>query len=166
MKNHSVIAVVFTKNRQEVLLIKRRDVPVWVLPGGGIEKDETALGAIIREVKEESGFEVKIVKKIGEYTPVNKLSKFTYLFECEIVSGEAASSSESSDVKFFEVKKLPKLIPPPYPMWIEDGLKNEKEVIQKKLFQVNYLELIKQFFFHPILIVRFLLSKIGITINT
>jgi len=63
MKNHSVIAVVFTKNRQEVLLIKRRDVPVWVLPGGGIEKDETALGAIIREVKEESGFEVKIVKK-------------------------------------------------------------------------------------------------------
>src|SRR3989304_8720717 len=114
MKNHSVIAVVFTKNRQEVLLIKRRDVPVWGLPGGGIEKDETALGAIIREVKEESGFEVKIVKKIGEYTPVNKLSKFTYLFECEIVTGEATSSSESSDVKFFEVKKLPKLIPPPY----------------------------------------------------
>lgn len=42
-------------NHQKLLLVKRRDVPVWVFPGGGIEKGETPERAVVREVFEESG---------------------------------------------------------------------------------------------------------------
>ena len=74
IKDQSVTAVIFTKDRKKTLLIKRRDVPVWVLPGGGIEKNESIETAIVREIYEESGYRVKITKKIGEYIPINKLS--------------------------------------------------------------------------------------------
>jgi 8-oxo-dGTP pyrophosphatase MutT (NUDIX family) len=57
-KNQSVIACIFSENKKKVLLTKRKDVPVWVLPGGGIEDNETIENAIIREVKEETGFDV------------------------------------------------------------------------------------------------------------
>ena len=44
----SIAAAVFSSDLQSILLIQRRDVPVWVLPGGGIEPNETAEEAIVR----------------------------------------------------------------------------------------------------------------------
>ena len=58
--SHSVVGILFSKDQKEVLLIKRRDVPVWVLPGGGIEKSESLEEAIIREVLEETGWVVTV----------------------------------------------------------------------------------------------------------
>jgi len=55
----SVIGVVFSPDEKQVLLTKRRDVPVWVLPGGGIERNENPEDAIVREILEETGFHVK-----------------------------------------------------------------------------------------------------------
>ncbi|NGX28097.1 MAG: RNA pyrophosphohydrolase [Candidatus Anoxychlamydiales bacterium] len=165
-KNQSVTAVVFSEDRKQVLLIKRRDVPVWVLPGGGIEKDETLENATLREVLEETGYTTKIYRKVGEYTPINKLSKFTHLYECEIISGKAAISDETREVNFFDIENLPKLIPPPYPEWIDDANKNEKSLIKRELKSVNYLSLIKNLFLHPILVIRFLMTKVGLTINS
>jgi 8-oxo-dGTP pyrophosphatase MutT (NUDIX family) len=164
-EDKSSIACVFSKEKNKVLLVKRRDVPVWVLPGGGIEKNETAEETIIREVKEETGFNVKITKKIGEYTPVNRLSRFTYLFECEVISGKETTSSETKEVKFFEIKDIP-MMPPPYKDWIEDCYKNPKVPLNKKLTQVTYFKLFLNMILHPILVFRFLLSRIGLSINT
>ncbi|NGX34644.1 MAG: RNA pyrophosphohydrolase [Candidatus Anoxychlamydiales bacterium] len=163
--DESVISCIFSKDRKTVLLIKRRDVPVWTLPGGGIEDNETITEATLREVLEETGYQSKIRKKVGEYSPINKLAKFTHLFESEIISGEPTLSDETKDIKFFDVDNLPKL-PPPYKEWIHDSLKNEKTLIKKKLKSVNYLSLIKNLILHPILVIRFLLAKIGLTINT
>lgn len=165
-KAQSVIGCIFSEDRKKVLLIKRRDVPVWTLPGGGIEKNESFEEAIKREILEETGYQTLVKKKVGEYTPINKLSRYTHLFECRILSGKPTLSDETSDIQFFDLDKLPKLIPPPYPEWIQDSLKNEKTLIKRKLKSVNYLTLIKNLVLHPILIFRFLLSKIGFTINT
>jgi 8-oxo-dGTP diphosphatase len=165
-KDQSVIGIIFSDNRKKVLLIKRRDVPVWTLPGGGIENNESFDEAIIREILEETNLHVKILKKVGEYSPINKLAKFTHLYECQTISGEIKTSNETKDVKFFDIDNLPKLMPPPYQEWIFDALKNEKGLIQKKLTSVNYYTLFKNCFFHPILVIRFILSKIGLTINS
>lgn len=165
-KDESVISCIFSKDRKKVLLIKRRDVPVWTLVGGAIEENETLEEAITREILEETGFQTKIRKKVGEYSPINKLAKFTHLFESEILSGEATVSDETREIKFFDVDNLPKLLPPPYPEWIEDSLKDEHKLIIRKLNSVNYLTLIKNLILHPILVIRFLLSKIGLAINS
>ncbi|NGX29283.1 MAG: RNA pyrophosphohydrolase [Candidatus Anoxychlamydiales bacterium] len=165
-KDESVISCIFSEDRKKVLLIKRRDVPVWTLPGGGVEDNETIEEAITREILEETGFQTKIKKKVGEYSPINKLAKFTHLFECEIVSGVPTLSDETRDIKNFDVDDLPKLVPPPYPEWVEDSFKDEKKMIKRKLKSVNYLTLAKNLILHPILVSRFLLAKIGLRINS
>ena len=58
----------FPNNR--ILLIKRATVPFrgyWALPGGKVDVGETVEETVVREVKEETGIEVEIVEKIGEY---------------------------------------------------------------------------------------------------
>ncbi|MGD2169702.1 MAG: NUDIX hydrolase [Chlamydiota bacterium] len=168
MKNQaeSVITVIFSKQREEVLLIKRRDIPVWVLPGGGIEKNETPQVAALRETQEETGLICKVVRKIGEYTPVNKLARVTHLYELEILDGQPTTGPETKDIRFFNTNSLPKIIPPPYPEWIQDANMQTNELIRKELKNVNYTALFKNLLLHPILVARFVLSRIGLNINT
>jgi len=166
MKDQSVIGIIFSSDKSKVLLIKRRDVPVWVLPGGGIEDNESLEKAITREILEETGFSTKIIRKVGEYTPINKLAKYTHLYEMEITSGEKTIGDETKEVSFFPIKSLPKLIPPPFDEWIHDAMLQKPEIIQRKLTSVNYYTLIKNIFFHPILVFRFFLAKIGLTLNS
>lgn len=165
-KDETALAAIFSENRREILLIKRRDVPVWVLPGGGIEENEKEEDTIIREVKEETGFNIKIIRKVGEYSPLNRLTKFTHLFECKIISGKPTITSETNDIKFFNINQLPKYLPPPFPEWIFDSHRNENKLIKKTLTSITYRGFIKALFMHPILVIRFLLSRIGLNINT
>ena len=163
-QQESVNGIVFSKDRQNILLIKRRDVPVWVLPGGGIEPGESPENAAVREVEEETGYQVKIFRKIGEYTPKCRLARFTYLYECTILSGKPTLSDESQGVQFFPLKALPPL-PPPYPDWISDTLADHPQPVKKVITSVSYPALIKNLILHPILVLRFLLTKIGFVIN-
>lgn len=156
----------FSPDRQEVLLIERRDVPVWVLPGGGIELQEPPEEAACREMLEETGLEVKIVRKVAEYTPVNRLSGFTHFYEVRRISGKAGPSAESRQVKFFPLKALPKRLAPPYQHWIADAAAGHEGVLRKKVQGTSYWDFAKAFLQHPILVVRFLLTRIGIHINS
>ena len=163
-EQESVNGIVFSKEQNKVLLIKRRDVPVWVLPGGGIEPNESPEQAVVREVEEETGYHVKISRKIAEYTPKCRLARFTHFYECQILSGEPTLSDESQGVQFFPLDALPPL-PPPYPDWIKDATAIHSEVLKKVITSVSYPALIKNLLLHPFLVLRFLLTKIGITVN-
>jgi len=165
-KDVTVIAVIFSENKKKILLVKKRDVPVWVLPGGKVEENETLENAIIRETKEETGFDIKIIKKVGEYSPLNKLTKFTHLYECKIISGQSKITDETKDISFFNLDNLPKYLPPPFHEWIQDAYRNENKLIKKKLTSITYKSFIKAFFMHPILIIRFILSRMGLNINS
>lgn len=160
----SVAGAIFSPSRDAILLIKRRDVPVWVLPGGGIDPEESSEAAIVREILEETGFTVKIDRLVADYIPLNRLAKRTHLFECSILNGEAQITDETRGIQFFSLKKLPSL-PPPYADWIEDA-KKDLPPTQKNLVNVTYFSLIKNLILHPILVIRFLLSRIGFSINS
>jgi 8-oxo-dGTP diphosphatase len=158
----SVAGVIFSSNG--VLLIQRRDVPVWVLPGGGIDPGEPAESAITREILEETGLTVKIERIVGDYFPINRLSKRTLLYECSHISGELTLSSETKGIRFFPLDQLPPM-PPPYLEWILDA-REKGPMLQKKLTSVTYLNLVKLAISHPILVGRFLLARAGLPINT
>lgn len=164
--NHpeSVAGAVFSLDRKQILLIQRRDVPVWVLPGGGIDPMESPHDAVAREILEETGFTVKVNRLVGAYFPINRLARTTHLYECETLSGAPTLSQETKGVRFFPLNALPPL-PPPYQEWIEDAFRLAPP-IERKLTSVNYRTLLKLLLLHPILVIRFLLARLGWAINT
>lgn len=160
----SIAGIIFSPDRAAVLLILRRDVPVWVLPGGGIDVGESTEAATIREMLEETGLSVKIDRLIGHYYPINRLAKPTALFECSVLSGMTTSTSETLGARFFPLSALPPM-PPPYSEWIHDALQN-RAPIEKHLTSVNYSTLFKYLITHPLLVIRFLLARLGYAINS
>lgn len=160
----AVMGIVFSADRTTILLIQRCDVPVWVLPGGGVERTESPEEAVVRELEEETGFIVRVTRLIGEYTPINRLTRHTFFYECQIVAGVATTSAESRAVRFFALQALPKLIPPPYPEWIETACRHLPPVYQP-LRGITYRLLAWHCLRHPILVLRFFLARMGCPVN-
>ncbi len=165
MTAQAVYGILFDKSKKSVLLVQRRDLPVWVLPGGGLDPGESPEKGVVREVEEETGYKVRAVRQIAEYLPVNRLTQKTYFFECEVIGGSAAPNSEAKSVRYFSLTDLPPRLAPPFRGWIADAVSNHKEVLVKKIEGVTYLILLKLLILHPVLVLRYLLTKLGIRFN-
>jgi len=101
-----------------ILLQLRSDNHLWGLPGGGVEPGESVSEAIVREVREETGLEVRPGRLIGVYSSPAHHQIVTYpdgnvihyvstTFECEIVGGTLACGDESLDLRWFDPQELP-----------------------------------------------------------
>ena len=51
--------------RDGILAVRPRGSNDWILPGGGVD-DADAEGAVVREVREETGVEVRVVREVLE----------------------------------------------------------------------------------------------------
>jgi ADP-ribose pyrophosphatase YjhB (NUDIX family) len=95
-----------------LLMVKESIDGGWTMPGGWVDVGDTPSGAVEREMYEESGFVVKARKIIGIYDanrsgPLEVFHAFKIVFLCDIVSGKARTSEETSEVRFFSRKALP-----------------------------------------------------------
>ena len=69
-------------------VIRRKDYQeYYAFPGGGLEEGETPEEGTIREIKEEFGIDVKIVKKLYE-TYSEKFHQKEIFYLCEYLKGE------------------------------------------------------------------------------
>ncbi len=67
---------------------KRKDIQeYYTFPGGGLEDNETLEEGVIREIKEEFGITVKVVRKLYEIY-FKKLNQKEIFFLCKYVEGE------------------------------------------------------------------------------
>lgn len=156
----AAIGIVFNADKTALLVIKRQDVPIWVLPGGGIDPGETAEEAVIREVLEETGYIVKVKRRTGEYTPLNRLAHFATLFECYVVGGESRLSDETASVGFYPIDMLPNPFFHVHRDWISDALANPHDTVYKTIYQVTYWNLAKYFIKHPIRVMQAILARL------
>ena len=72
------VDVVVSNASKKVLLIHRSDEPAkgkWWVVGGRIHKNESIVDAAIRKVREETGLEVEILKKLDFYEYTSDQSK-------------------------------------------------------------------------------------------
>lgn len=161
----SVSCVIFNEAKTHVLLIKRRDIPVWVLPGGGIDPGEKPEAAALREAVEETGCTVKLKRKVANYIPVNRLTRPTHFFECALFEGSPQTGPETRDIAFFPLDQLPKKLVPFYKTWIDDALENAPNVLEKKIEKTSYWTFVHYLLTHPLLVIQFLLTRIGIHLN-
>lgn len=113
------VAAIFNE-KGELLLQKRGDKKKWGLPGGALELGETLDEAVIREVKEETGLEIKTKSLIGVYTgpdynvsyPNGDLTQpVAVLFGVEITGGELTDKvdEETLELKYFNQENLPEI---------------------------------------------------------
>lgn len=59
---------VILKRNNEIFLVKHPYDDFWVFPGGGIQKNETAEEAVVREVAEETPYSIsEPIVKLGKY---------------------------------------------------------------------------------------------------
>lgn len=156
MRSNAAIGIVLTPDKKKVLLVKRQDVPIWVLPGGGIDLGEASKEAVIREVLEETGLTVEVIRKVAEYTPINRLAKKTETFECKKISGELLKGEETREIDYFSINQLPKNLFFLHKEWLLEALLNKPEVIERELKNVTYWNLAKYFLLHPLWVLGFL----------
>lgn len=156
----AAIGIILNGKQTQVLLVKRRDVPVWVLPGGGIEAHESPEETVKREVQEETGYQVYIVRKCAEYYPINRLAAFTSVFICQIQSGQMLLSEETAEIAFHSIEKLPSSFFPPHARWLQEALSQPHLMIQRPLTEVSYYALCKYFIYHPWQVLRFAWTRL------
>lgn len=107
---------------QKVLLVKRRDFPLWDLPGGVVESDELPSETAIREMYEETGYEVQIDYEFARYIDKTR-NDCQHLFKSHIINGELKrTTTETRDLRWFSLNRLPLLIIPNRKRQIRDAL--------------------------------------------
>jgi len=123
--------VVVRDTQGRVLLERRSDCGYWGLLGGRIEKGESVEQAAVREVKEESGLDVRITRLLGVYSEPTEGRIVAYsetdiiqlvdiVVEAEILGGELTRSTESEELRFFVLDQLPSEIVPPARRALQD----------------------------------------------
>ncbi|ERM82786.1 hypothetical protein P872_03760 [Rhodonellum psychrophilum GCM71 = DSM 17998] len=111
-------AVVFSESDQCILLIKRANEPfrgMWALPGGFVDPDEEPLVACLRELREETDLQLVNGNLIGIFgekgrDPRGWTVSVAYFFKVDSAeNSKAKAGSDSSELNWFSLKKLPLL---------------------------------------------------------
>lgn len=92
------LAVLCLISRGDEILVQNRLKEDWkgyVLPGGHVEKGESVVQAVIREMKEETGYDIRHPQLCGiKQFPIENGRYLVILFKTEEFSGELQSSEE------------------------------------------------------------------------
>jgi 8-oxo-dGTP pyrophosphatase MutT (NUDIX family) len=107
-------AAIFDERRR-ILLTRRADNGQWCLPSGGMESGESAAEACEREVFEETGLRVRVMRLVGVYSHPDQLVVYpdgnkahivALHFEAEVIGGELGLSDETTDFGYFSLDEL------------------------------------------------------------
>ena len=102
-----VAALVFIRQGDGILLVRQSyGAEYWSLPGGVVEAGESIEEAARREVREETGLEVRILRVIGIYS-MTAQEAIAITLEAEIIGGRLQPDNEISDCAYFLPEQLP-----------------------------------------------------------
>jgi len=107
--DHAVVGVIVEQDGK--ILVVKEGKPErggkYNAPGGHVEEHETLLEAAVREVKEETGYDVELTGLIGVYQTIfPHLNVSGPVFAARVISGEATISEEHPEVKWISFEEL------------------------------------------------------------
>ncbi len=99
-----------------ILFQRRSDNGKWGLIGGLLELDETYEAAAVREVREETGLEIRLESFLGIYHNYDMVWSngdaahvIGAYFKASVVGGELRKDAESLELEFFSRDEIPEL---------------------------------------------------------
>ncbi|MEX2583249.1 MAG: NUDIX hydrolase [Gemmatimonadota bacterium] len=99
----------------EILLVRETADGLWTLPGGWADGGDTPAEAVVREIREESGYETRALKLLAAYDrdrqghPPLQWHVYKMFILCELTGGAPAHSLETDGVGFFAEGAIPAL---------------------------------------------------------
>ncbi|RDB03406.1 NUDIX domain-containing protein [Runella aurantiaca] len=134
----AVAAAIFNE-QGEILLQRRRDVDQWGVISGHVEFGETVVGAIVREIWEETNTQAHIKRLIGVYSapasqtyhyPDKSVQYVTTYFEAQLTGmiSKDFSKEETLELQFFKTDQLPDNLAMMNPHWLRDALSQTGQV--------------------------------------
>lgn len=109
-----VRAVVISDGR--ILLVREKEDGLWTLPGGWADVGDSPSTAVINEVRQESGYGVKVKKLIALYDrnlhghPPYPFHSYKAFFLCELQGGTPIGpNNETLEACFFPEEEIPPL---------------------------------------------------------
>ena len=113
------VAAIVRDAENRVLFIRRADNGEWGLPAGAIDPGETPAEAVAREVREETGLEVRPARVAGvfggkgfrvRYENGDEAEYTVVVFDCEVVGGTlSATDGEALELRYFAPDEAPEL---------------------------------------------------------
>lgn len=94
-------------------MIKRKHPPEgWALPGGFVDYGEPLESAAVREAKEETGLDVRLIRQFHTYSDPGRDTRYhtiTTVFIAE-AEGNAVAGDDAADISVFTTQHLPEQI--------------------------------------------------------
>jgi 8-oxo-dGTP diphosphatase len=106
-------ALVRDDDRRLLLILRSRPpaAGTWSLPGGRIEPGESATAACVREVAEETGLDVEVVRHVGQ-VELPAPGGDTYVIDdyaCRTLGGVLRAGDDAHDARFVSDEDLDRL---------------------------------------------------------
>jgi ADP-ribose pyrophosphatase YjhB (NUDIX family) len=113
------VAAIVRDAEHRVLFIRRADNGQWGLPAGAIDPGETPAEAVAREVREETGLDVRPSRVAGvfggpgfrvHYENGDEAEYTVIVFDCEVVGGTLSpADGEALELRYFAPDDAPEL---------------------------------------------------------
>lgn len=127
----TALALIQNEAREYLLVKHAYDSRWYSAPGGGVEAGESPQTAVIREVHEELGVEVKVKHLVGMYeVDWGPRTTLVYLFACQITAGEIRINQpeEINSFTWFTPDKMPEHVNPLGNYLVEDVMNEARGV--------------------------------------
>jgi ADP-ribose pyrophosphatase YjhB (NUDIX family) len=104
-----VVAGVVLRKGDKFLLVQEKNpraYKLWNLPAGRVDVGDTIEQTAIKEAKEESGFDVRLIRELGIFQDTAQEAP-KHPFEAEIIGGEIAfPADEILDARWFTLDEI------------------------------------------------------------